>query len=190
MHFADWQRWVAWKIPKLKATMRRASCFCIASLGECCHLTEICLTSINVFRCSYRGVVLFPWTARVYDRDLHHPGKQATPKLTEAKAAENSASVAGEARPKSTSAALTNATVAPEAATASAGTVTATAAATATSTKQTSTGSTSTTATSASSSSSSESGKEVKGKVHTFYQVLIDARDCPYIVSMKESYNY
>ena len=25
--------------------------------------------------------------------------------------------------------------------------------------------------------------KEVKGKVHTFYQVLIDSRDCPYIVS-------
>lgn len=26
-------------------------------------------------------------------------------------------------------------------------------------------------------------GKEVKGKIHTFYQVLIDSRDCPYIVS-------
>lgn len=26
-------------------------------------------------------------------------------------------------------------------------------------------------------------GKEVKGRTHTFYQVLIDQRDCPYIVS-------
>lgn len=26
-------------------------------------------------------------------------------------------------------------------------------------------------------------GKEVKGKTHTFYQVLIDQRDCPFIVS-------
>lgn len=26
----------------------------------------------------YRGVVLFPWTARVYDRDLHNPNKQKT----------------------------------------------------------------------------------------------------------------
>ena len=25
--------------------------------------------------------------------------------------------------------------------------------------------------------------KEVKGKTHTYYQVLIDARDCPHIVS-------
>lgn len=27
--------------------------------------------------------------------------------------------------------------------------------------------------------------KEVKGKTHTYYQVLIDARDCPHIVSNK-----
>lgn len=25
-------------------------------------------------------------------------------------------------------------------------------------------------------------GKEVKGRTHTYYQVLIDQRDCPYIV--------
>lgn len=30
-------------------------------------------------------------------------------------------------------------------------------------------------------------GKEVKGRTHTFYQVLIDTRDAPYIVSL--SYN-
>lgn len=26
--------------------------------------------------------------------------------------------------------------------------------------------------------------KEVKGKTHTYYQVLIDTRDCPHIVSL------
>lgn len=61
----------------------------------------------------YRGVVLFPWLARVYDRDL--PNQQPT--ITGAE--DNSNNV----------------------------------------------------------------GKEVKGKTHTFYQVLIDSRDCPYIVS-------
>lgn len=32
-------------------------------------------------------------------------------------------------------------------------------------------------------SSSNVDDKEVKGRTHTFYQVLIDQRDCPYIVS-------
>lgn len=27
-------------------------------------------------------------------------------------------------------------------------------------------------------------GREVKGKTHTYYQVLIDSRDCPYVVSI------
>lgn len=26
-------------------------------------------------------------------------------------------------------------------------------------------------------------GREVKGQQHTYYQVLIDSRDCPYVVS-------
>lgn len=57
----------------------------------------------------YRGVVLFPWLARVYDRDLpqHREGdEEPTPGV----------------------------------------------------------------------------GKEVRGRTHTFYQVLIDQRDCPFIV--------
>lgn len=33
-------------------------------------------------------------------------------------------------------------------------------------------------------STTSHVGKEVKGRTHTFYQVLIDSRDCPFIVSM------
>lgn len=60
----------------------------------------------------YRGVVLFPWLARVYDRDL--PNRQE-----------------GEDEP------------------------------------------------------TSGVGKEVRGRTHTFYQVLIDQRDCPYIVRKK-----
>jgi hypothetical protein len=27
-----------------------------------------------------------------------------------------------------------------------------------------------------------QASREVKGRTHTYYQVLIDARDCPYIV--------
>lgn len=30
--------------------------------------------------------------------------------------------------------------------------------------------------------------KEVKGKTHTYYQVLIDARDCPHIVSKQDGW--
>lgn len=60
----------------------------------------------------YRGVVLFPWLARVYDRDLpqHREGdEEPAPGV----------------------------------------------------------------------------GKEVRGRTHIFYQVLIDQRDCPFIVSTK-----
>ncbi|ENN72563.1 hypothetical protein YQE_10903, partial [Dendroctonus ponderosae] len=65
----------------------------------------------------YRGVVLFPWLARVYDRDLpqHREGDEET-----------------------------NAGV----------------------------------------------GKEVRGRTHTFYQVLIDQRDCPYIRAQTEAVTF
>lgn len=33
-------------------------------------------------------------------------------------------------------------------------------------------------------------GKEVKGRAHTYYQVLIDSRDCPYIVSFVVLFAY
>lgn len=64
----------------------------------------------------YRGVVLFPWLAKVYDRDV--PNKREVPSL------EGNVNV----------------------------------------------------------------GKEVKGRTHTFYQVLIDSRDCPYIVGFTKFY--
>lgn len=33
-------------------------------------------------------------------------------------------------------------------------------------------------------------GKEVKSKTHTFYQVLIDSRDCPYIRAQTEAVTF
>lgn len=68
----------------------------------------------------YRGVVLFPWSAKVFDRDLH---KQLTPKI------ENK-------------------------------------------------------------ESTSASSKEIKATVHTFYQVLIDSRDCPFIRAQTEAVTF
>ncbi|XP_054280361.1 polymerase delta-interacting protein 2 isoform X2 [Macrosteles quadrilineatus] len=67
----------------------------------------------------YRGVILFPWLARVYDRDI--PNKRAK-------------------------------NVEPE--------------------------------------TPSAAGKEVKSKTHTFYQVLIDARDCPFIRAQTEAVTF
>lgn len=66
----------------------------------------------------YRGVILFPWLARVYDRDASNK------KDSESAGSEGTGD------------------------------------------------------------SLSNVGKEVKGKTHTFYQVLIDTRDAPYIVSV------
>lgn len=80
----------------------------------------------------YRGVILFPWLARVYDRDLPNQSKiNETPKVVE-----------------------------------------------------TPTPTTTTTATTNGNGATNNVGKEVKGRTHTFYQVLIDSRDCPYIVSI------
>lgn len=68
----------------------------------------------------YRGVILFPWLARVYDRDATNKKENTEPS--------SSADTSGD--------------------------------------------------------SLSHVGKEVKGRTHTFYQVLIDTRDAPYIVSI------
>lgn len=72
----------------------------------------------------YRGVILFPWLARVYDRDATNKKES-----TDSKGASET-----------------------------------------------------------SGDSLSNVGKEVKGRTHTFYQVLIDTRDAPYIVSMVKFY--
>ncbi|XP_067015302.1 polymerase delta-interacting protein 2 isoform X2 [Anabrus simplex] len=67
----------------------------------------------------YRGVVLFPWLARVYDRDI--PNKRESNQEE---------------------------------------------------------------------SNFNHVGKEVKGRTHTFYQVLIDSRDCPYIRAQTEAVTF
>ncbi|CAB3387989.1 Hypothetical predicted protein [Cloeon dipterum] len=73
----------------------------------------------------YRGLILFPWLARVYDRDLN------TKKEKLGDAAEN----------------LNN-------------------------------------------NNQQQQGREVKGRTHTYYQVLIDARDCPYIRAQTEAVTF
>ncbi|XP_039948682.1 polymerase delta-interacting protein 2 [Bactrocera tryoni] len=114
----------------------------------------------------YRGVVLFPWSARVYDRDLHNPSKQkqrvnADKSSTGAIAAEKSKNSAiGEASSEqgNSEAHVTNVGESDNS--------------------------------SSSTSGTDSSVKEVKGKVHTFYQVLIDSRDCPYIRAQTEAVTF
>lgn len=79
----------------------------------------------------YRGVILFPWLARVYDRDLPAQSKngQQAEAITAAPAPPS-----GETPPNA--------------------------------------------------------GKEVQKKTHTFYQVLIDQRDCPYIRAQTEAVTF
>lgn len=89
----------------------------------------------------YRGVVLFPWFARVYDRDLHAPGKtQSDDNLNKQDQTDNNEK----------------------------------------------TGPTTATAT----DNNETTAKEVKGKVNTFYQVLIDSRDCPFIRAQTEAVTF
>lgn len=68
----------------------------------------------------YRGVILFPWLARVYDRDIPHRKDSSKERILDSENPTFTPLVGG-------------------------------------------------------------AGKEVKGKTHTYYQVLIDGRDCPYI---------
>uniref|UniRef100_A0AAG5D162 ApaG domain-containing protein n=1 Tax=Anopheles atroparvus TaxID=41427 RepID=A0AAG5D162_ANOAO len=77
----------------------------------------------------YRGVILFPWLARVYDRDL--------PNQTKGNQLESGTS-----------------------------------------------------GSSGSTEGNTNSSKEVQKKTHTFYQVLIDQRDCPYIRAQTEAVTF
>ncbi|XP_073841260.1 DNA polymerase delta interacting protein 2 [Musca autumnalis] len=121
----------------------------------------------------YRGVVLFPWKARVYDRDLHNPNKQkpaaaaapASGQSTNVAAA--SANVVREKVESTTKEESSNQTKSPS-----------------------SSSDTQATSSTVGDSSSESSTKEVKGKVQTFYQVLIDSRDCPYIRAQTEAVTF
>ncbi|XP_053960954.1 polymerase delta-interacting protein 2 [Anastrepha ludens] len=120
----------------------------------------------------YRGVVLFPWTARVYDRDLHNPSKQKQRVNTDGA---SDAASANEKGKRSAGGASTTTTENPATEQGS--------------TEVQSTGKGINTST-ISSGSSDTAAKEVKGKVHTFYQVLIDSRDCPYIRAQTEAVTF
>lgn len=84
----------------------------------------------------YRGVILFPWLARVYDRDLPAQSKNGAQAeaITAAPTAAGSAPTPSDSPPNAS--------------------------------------------------------KEVQKKTHTFYQVLIDQRDCPYIRAQTEAVTF
>lgn len=109
----------------------------------------------------YRGVVLFPWLARVYDRDL--PNNSAT--------TTNAAAAAVTDNDSAAAAPVAAGTIAEAPAT---------------------TGDNDTSSNKVATNNSGNSGgggSDVKGKTNTFYQVLIDSRDCPYIVSTTKILN-
>lgn len=125
----------------------------------------------------YRGVILFPWTARVYDRDSDNPKKQITATTTPtptqcAKEASPLRVNAGSSEGSGTTATsqLDDAPTSWHASNS------------ATDTQRATNLGTAKTTTNANTSSATDA-KDVKGKTQTFYQVLIDTRDCPYIVS-------
>lgn len=129
----------------------------------------------------YRGVILFPWTARVYDRDLHNTRKQtptATPTPCPTEASPFNFNTGNSDNSGTPAAAHSN--DAPTAWHANKN---------ATDTQGTTAMGTAKPATNTSASNSVDA-KEVKGKTQTFYQVLIDTRDCPYIVSYLYSYQF
>lgn len=82
----------------------------------------------------YRGVILFPWLAQVYDRDI--------PNAVKAKSA-----VAPSVQSTDIKKAKDNSEVDED------------------------------------EGATRDGDSEVRGKTNTFYQVLIDSRDCPFIVS-------
>lgn len=116
----------------------------------------------------YRGVILFPWTARVYDRDLHNPSKinatAATPNPSQ------------QQRTKEASLRVKASTSTPPEASTAHGSDGTTSAAYLTNAPGVTESTTNVDA------ATQVDPKEVKGKVQTFYQVLIDTRDCPHIV--------
>ncbi|XP_067648232.1 polymerase delta-interacting protein 2 [Eurosta solidaginis] len=126
----------------------------------------------------YRGVVLFPWSARVYDRDLHNPNK----KNQRLNAADNAA-------PTNSGKGKQSASVHASTTTKTDGTGTQQGINTEVQTTS-NTDINATATASPSPSSSHNAAKEVKGKVHTFYQVLIDSRDCPYIRAQTEAVTF
>ncbi|EDW81055.1 uncharacterized protein Dwil_GK11224 [Drosophila willistoni] len=125
----------------------------------------------------YRGVILFPWTARVYDRDLHSPSKIASVAVNTSQPQEQQRSKEATVRIKSPVGGNDSTTTTPSAQLASSDL----------SSETTNLGVSSP---SSSTSSSQVDAKDIKGKVQTFYQVLIDTRDCPHIRAQTEAVTF
>lgn len=101
----------------------------------------------------YRGVILFPWLAQVYDRDLPNIGLPEAANASATKHTESNSTAQNSGLIKSA-----------EQESRLVGTATANAEET--------------------NDEATVERPDVKGKTNTFYQVLIDSRDCPYIVSI------
>lgn len=129
----------------------------------------------------YRGVVLFPWEAKVYDRDLHNSSSNQKSKVENESVAE---SVDGTNSTKDTPVLSTNgATLAQSPVSTHATPTTSVSSDTTSSTVSNSTSASTFATESTTNPTSNDAAHETKCKVHTFYQVLIDSRDCPFIVS-------
>ncbi|KAH8381563.1 hypothetical protein KR093_008256, partial [Drosophila rubida] len=142
----------------------------------------------------YRGVILFPWTARVYDRDLHNPSRQQATTVTAATAT-TPTSCNTEASSIIFKAGQSNNATAPQADAASAAWQENSSTSAADAQQSTTKVGTATPITSNSNigsnrASSAVDAKEVKGKTQTFYQVLIDTRDCPHIRAQTEAVTF
>ncbi|XP_034112889.1 polymerase delta-interacting protein 2 [Drosophila albomicans] len=150
----------------------------------------------------YRGVILFPWTARVYDRDLHNPSRQTTTTTTTVTAATTTpatsnteaSSIIVKAGHSNNSTATTSAAPQADAAASAAAwqasSSTNTAADAQQSTTKVGTATPITSNNNNNNKASAVDAKEVKGKTQTFYQVLIDTRDCPHIRAQTEAVTF
>lgn len=112
----------------------------------------------------YRGVILFPWRAKIYDRNTYTASYGDS-------AAENTSPSVTETESSNTQTATT-ATAVDEAGTTNAGS------------KQ-SPGTTRKLETTEADSTRNDGKKEVSVDIQTYYQVLIDSRDCPHVVSFQ-----
>ncbi|CAG2123255.1 unnamed protein product, partial [Medioppia subpectinata] len=104
----------------------------------------------------YRGVTLFPWMARVYDRDVSHIIGLCSPLKPEPQWPSLLPVVLIPSRRTTTTTTTASTAAADEASSAGYNTV----------------------------------GREVRGHTHTYYQVLIDTRDCPFVRTQTEAVTF
>ncbi|KAL7728873.1 hypothetical protein ACLKA6_004215 [Drosophila palustris] len=136
----------------------------------------------------YRGVILFPWTARVYDRDVHNPSRQTavtTATTTPTQCTNEASSIRVKAGHSNNSTTSTT-TAQHEEASAAAWQESSSSGSDAQSTPSMGTAK----PVESTRASSAVDSKEVKGKTQTFYQVLIDTRDCPHIRAQTEAVTF